>query len=163
MPAHLGDTHIAQIHGGRVMVVLADACLFISCFSEISHCVWCSRKAYRMILTLCYPFFTIELGLRIHTSVGNRNLKLPLSTYCMRLRCYHIDLHTLQICKVEVPPLPRTAKPRTQFLMKGEIQNTAHWPRIHQVGHCPGLAHIVGTPDLKHSRENNPRNSMCSL
>lgn len=107
VPAHLGDTHIAQIRGGRVMVVLADPCLFISCFSEISHCVWCSRKTYRMILTLCYPFFTTELGLRIHTSVRNRNLKLPLSTYCMRLRCYHVDLHTLQICKVEVfPPAP---------------------------------------------------------
>lgn len=44
-------------------------------------------ERHRMILSSCYPFFTTEFGLKIHTLVINRNLKLPLSTYCIRMRC----------------------------------------------------------------------------
>lgn len=75
-------------------------------------------EKHRMILTLCYPFFTTDFGLRVHTSVNNRNLKLPLSTYCIRMRCYHVGL--VQVCKMGWFSLT-AAKPRTQFLMKGEI------------------------------------------
>lgn len=118
VPAHLGDTRIAQIRGGRVKVVLADDC---SCHAfQRSVIVFDVPLKHRMILTLCYPFFTTELRLRIHASARNGNLKLPLSTYCIRLRRYHVDLHTLLMCKVEGFS-PTTAKPRAQFLMKSEM------------------------------------------
>lgn len=92
-------------------------------------------EKHRMILTLCYPFFTTELGLRSHTSVRNRNLKLPLSTYCISR--YRVSLpcwftHSSNSWRVF---FPHNSKLRNQFLMKGEIQNTARWPCIHQVGH----------------------------
>lgn len=35
---HIWETH-PQIRGGRAGEVLADTHLFISCFSEITHCV----------------------------------------------------------------------------------------------------------------------------
>lgn len=129
MAQHFWETH-PQVRGDRAEELLADTDLFISCLSEITHCVWCSRKA-RIILTSCYPFFTTEFGLRVHALVSNRNLKLPLSTYCIRMRCHHDDL--LQVCKMGWFS-PTAAKPRTQILMKEEIQNTARWPCMYQVG-----------------------------
>lgn len=97
-------------------------------------------EKHRMILTLCYPFFTTEFGLRVHALVSNRNLELPLSNCCIRMRCYHAGL--LQVCKMGWFS-PRIAKPRTQSLMKGEIQSTALWPCVYQVRSY--LANMVGT------------------
>lgn len=98
---HIWETHISPRSAGAELWWCWQTLTCSFHAFQRSVTVFDVPEKHRMILTLCYPFFTTELGLRIHTSLRNRSLKRPLSTYCIRLRRYHVDLHTLQICNVE--------------------------------------------------------------
>lgn len=74
VPAHLGDTH-PQTPGPELCRCWQTLACSFHAFQG-SLIVLGVPEKHRMILTLCYPFFTTESGLRVHTLVSNRNWKL---------------------------------------------------------------------------------------
>ena len=156
---HIWETHTSPRSAGAELWCCWQtlACSFHA--FQRSVIVFDVPEKHRMILTLCYPLFYNRTWLE--NSHFSEEQKLETAPEHLLY-----EAETLPGWFTHSSVKRRGFSPhncKAKISVSNERWDSKYGTLAMHTSGRPYLAHIVGTPDLKHTRENNPRSSMCFL